>query len=452
MSRGGTRRGRTRRGRTAGRTTASAGALAVALAALSAAPVQADQHAPTGATTQEQASAPTGALGELHPLAPERLLDTRDGTGAAAAGAVPATSDVVLQVTGRGGVPASGVDSVVLNVTAVVAATDGWVAVRPGDATGWPTTSNLNVGAGETRAVAVTVKVGDDGTVRLFNGTLRPLHLVADVSGWYTDGTDGTAPGAFLHAVTPSDTVTPRVLDTRRPGSGGALAAWEPRRVQVAGLGGVPAEGATAVALNLTVDPRTGGGRSLPGHLTAWGDGPAPNASVLNHPQWEIRSNHVVVPLAEDGTIGLLSPVGAHVVVDVQGWYGDDPAGAGRVVAQEPRRLVDSREEGWYLWPGWVDEELGTADVAVAGEGGVPVGASAALLSVTAVDTYVRTWLTVYPAGSPRPDASAVNAGPGTVANLVATPLGDGGAVRVYNENGDIGLLVDVMAWVDAVD
>src|SRR4051794_34816927 len=64
------------------------------------------------------------------PLAPSRLLDTRSGIGAPK-GLVAAAGLVQLQVTGRGGVPASGVSAVVLNVTATQAAGAGFVTVYP---------------------------------------------------------------------------------------------------------------------------------------------------------------------------------------------------------------------------------------------------------------------------------------------------------------------------------
>ena len=49
-------------------------------------------------------------------LAPSRLLDSRSGVGAASAAVAPGGT-VHLQVTGQGGVPATAVSAVVLNVT-----------------------------------------------------------------------------------------------------------------------------------------------------------------------------------------------------------------------------------------------------------------------------------------------------------------------------------------------
>ncbi len=64
------------------------------------------------------AAAATGAAGTFVSLPPSRVLDTRTGNGAT--GPVTGYSTVSVQVTGRGGVPSSGVSAVVLNVTETV--------------------------------------------------------------------------------------------------------------------------------------------------------------------------------------------------------------------------------------------------------------------------------------------------------------------------------------------
>ena len=69
-------------------------------------------------------------------LSPSRLLDTRTGVGAPKA-AVAVGGTVHLQVTGRGGVPVSGVSAVVLNVTVSAPTRPGFVTVY-GDGTARP--------------------------------------------------------------------------------------------------------------------------------------------------------------------------------------------------------------------------------------------------------------------------------------------------------------------------
>jgi hypothetical protein len=62
------------------------------------------------------AAPPPVQAGGFTAVTPARILDTRSGLGAPAAKVGPA-SVLELQVNGRGGVPATGVSAVALNVT-----------------------------------------------------------------------------------------------------------------------------------------------------------------------------------------------------------------------------------------------------------------------------------------------------------------------------------------------
>ncbi|MDR1999703.1 MAG: hypothetical protein LBQ06_07170, partial [Frankiaceae bacterium] len=139
-------------------------------------------------------------------LAPARVLDTRVGVGAAR-GAVKAGGSLVLQVGGAGGVPASGVSAVVLNVTVTEPAGAGWVAAFA-DGQSYPGVSNLNFVAGQTVPNLVVAPVGANGKVDLRNGSGGSVQLVADVFGYFVAGA-ASAPGGF-HSLAPA-----RVLDTR---------------------------------------------------------------------------------------------------------------------------------------------------------------------------------------------------------------------------------------------
>ena len=63
----------------------------------------------------EDAQLAAGA--DVVPLTPDRILDTRAGTGVAQAGTVGPAASIDVVVLGRGGVPSSGVDAVVVNIT-----------------------------------------------------------------------------------------------------------------------------------------------------------------------------------------------------------------------------------------------------------------------------------------------------------------------------------------------
>ena len=85
---------------------------------------------------------------------------------------------------GQGGVPATGVKSVVLNVTVTEPTSPSWLTAWPAGQTR-PLASNLNYVAGQTVPNLVVVDVGTDGKVNLYNSA-GSTHVVADVAGWFT--------------------------------------------------------------------------------------------------------------------------------------------------------------------------------------------------------------------------------------------------------------------------
>ena len=77
-------------------------------------------------------SEPLAGASRFVALGPVRVLDTRQ------VGKVPAGGSIDVQITGTGGVPASGVSAVALNVTATRTSGPGFLQVFP---TGQATTS-----------------------------------------------------------------------------------------------------------------------------------------------------------------------------------------------------------------------------------------------------------------------------------------------------------------------
>lgn len=122
-----------------------------------------------GATTWQATASSGGDESTFVPVTPTRILDTRIDLGLTG----PFTSADPRTLTVTGQIPtADGTQTVVpthangiaLNVTAVAPAAAGFISVRPGDATGTPTTSSLNFEAGDTTPNAVTVSVPTSGT------------------------------------------------------------------------------------------------------------------------------------------------------------------------------------------------------------------------------------------------------------------------------------------------
>ena len=380
--------------------------------------------------------AATVAGDRYHPLTPARVLDTRIGVGAPV-GKLGAGTPMVLQVSGQGGVPATGVSAVALHVAVTEPSAPSWLAAWPAGGP-WPGVANLNFTAGQTVANLVVVKVGAGGAVDLLNSA-GATHVVADVAGWYGPGPTG----ARYFGLTPS-----RVLDTRtgtgapvgRVPAGGSLA------LQVTGHGGVPFTGVSAVVLNVTaVAPD-----SL-GWLVAWPGGEAmPLASSLNFATGQTVANLVVVKVGAGGVVNLYNGGGTlDVVADVQGYYGPDgaPGGAG-YVAVTPARVLDTRF-GIGAAPARL-APAATLALQAAGTGGVPsTGVSSVVLNVTAVGPDAPGWLLAWPAGDPFPLAANLNFTTGDVIpNLVTARAGTGGVIDLYNGSaGTVDVVADVAGW-----
>jgi len=128
------------------------------------------------------------ASSELTALVPARLMDTRPGFTTvdgsfAGKGALSAGASVDLTVLNRGGVPASGVGAVALNVTVAGATAAGYVTAWP-TGSGRPLASNLNFVPGQLVPNMVIARVGSGGKVSLFNSSGN-TQLVVDVVGWF---------------------------------------------------------------------------------------------------------------------------------------------------------------------------------------------------------------------------------------------------------------------------
>ncbi len=126
---------------------------------------------------------------------PVRILDTRTDVGLP--GPFVSAVSQKLQVTGAA-VP-SGATGVLLNVTVVSPSAAGFVAVRPGDATGAPSTSSLNFVAGDVVPNSVQVGIPTSGanagqidiTYDAFGQTGPTTDVLIDVVGYMVAGGAG---------------------------------------------------------------------------------------------------------------------------------------------------------------------------------------------------------------------------------------------------------------------
>ena len=241
-----------------------------------------------------------------------------------------------------------------------------------------------------------------------------------------------------------------RLADTRSGGAtvDGLFAAGDARPpdstlvLAVGGRGGVPAN-ASAVSLNVTAVSATGDG-----FLTVFPCGsPLPNASNLNFTTGATVANGVVAKLGTNGEVCIFVSAGTHLIVDVNGAF----PWTTTLISSNPARVIDTRPLGatadGLQQEGGLRVAGSSTAVPIAGRAGVPANASAVVLNVTVTGTQAPGFLTVYPCGGAVPTASNLNYGTGaTVANLVLTKLGAGGAVCIFNQSVTH-LIIDVTGF-----
>ena len=146
-----------------------------------------------------QASVSSGDRAIYVPISPVRVLDTRSDVGVATIqDATPALLTVtgnIATTDGQQNVVPTGASSVVINVTAINPTSDGFVSLRPGDATGAPSVSTLNVTVGGTFPNGATITLptsgGSAGQVQIwyeaYAATGGTTDLLIDVVGYYID-------------------------------------------------------------------------------------------------------------------------------------------------------------------------------------------------------------------------------------------------------------------------
>lgn len=366
---------------------------------------------------------PVGSLEHHVPLRPARVLDTRSAVGVSGRSRVE-DSTIEVSVLGEGGVPGTDVAAVALNITAVDARADrfgGFVTVYPcGER---PDTSNLNFVTGDTVANSVLAPVSTRGTICLY--VRGQAHLLADVSGYFPSSSG-------FRSLAPA-----RVVDTRQ-GIGADRVENDVVTVVLAGRGGLPDGDISAVALNLTVTGTTTGAHD--GFVSLFPCGAVPDVSNLNFSAGATVANAVVVPLASDGTLCASVFGGAHLIIDVFGYF---PAGAG-FTPVTPVRMVDTRQSTRV---GALDGTAGPLEVRIVDDvdlGDRIIVAAALNLTVVAGESNeFGGYVTVYPCGT-RPDSSNLNFVTGmTVANGVMAPVSRSGTICVHlYGRGDV--LVDL--------
>jgi hypothetical protein len=287
--------------------------------------------------------------------------------------------------------------------------------------------------------------------------------------------------GGEYHKLTPE-----RIFDSRTrdldvepygPKSTNPLGSSVAFDVPVVGLADLPAprdvdgdgydDNVLAVVVNIIViDP------TQSGYLRAFPAGAAEGeTSVVNFPAGTTVPNTAVIRPGIDGEISirLVSPLAvgaADVAIDISGWFSTrrhTERGA-RLIPISPIRVYDSELSLFgsaTLGAGSRTEVpiLGAADSEAPTVPVIPDDPNivGAVVNVTGVNnfggsrpTYIAALPEVVPPGA-KPSTSTVNLQVGQVkANLAIVPVGADGSIHLFNLNGEIRLVVDIMGYLVA--
>lgn len=219
--------------------------------------------------------APAGAT--LHNTAgPVRVLDTRSSGGP-----IPAGGTITVDTSRF--LAATGARAVTVNLTVVNPTATTYLTAWP-TGVARPTASSVNATRGTVTANQVTVALGADKDIRLYNFTGR-ANVVVDLVGYYD-----TSFGDAFYPVIPR-----RVLDTRTDG-GGALQGGYYYPVIVTEDPASPDADISAMVLNVT-----GTGGTATTYLTLFPSGsPVPVASTINLAAGQTAANLATTALGWD--------------------------------------------------------------------------------------------------------------------------------------------------------
>jgi RHS repeat-associated protein len=373
--------------------------------------------------------------GKLYqPLTPARIADTDTGSGKPYAGQpIGPGGTLNVQATGMGGVPSTGVSAVVVNVAQITDTSATYLTVFQTGITR-PATSNVNAVAGGADATnEVTVPVGTNGQISIYNqaGT---TNVIVDVLGYYSAG------GAGMNTITPT-----RIADTRtgsgQPYAGQPIPARGTLTVQVSGTAGIPTTATTAILEATVVTPTAGG------YLTAYPAGiTRPGISNLDYQVGVTLTKEIDADLgtSPSGAVTFYNSatVPVNLILDVAGYInsvGDS------LTPLTSARIADTRTGSGQNDAGKTMAANTALTIQAAGQGGVPANARSVVVNMTVPGNTTTGYLTAYPSGT-HPATTSVTYSPGAIAfNQVTVALSPTGSFTIWNAGGTADVVIDVM-------
>jgi len=249
--------------------------------------------------------APASGTLDFYPVAPCRVLDTRNADGDLGGPSLPAQQERDFPVLSSACQIPSSAQAYVMNITVVPVGGKplGYLTVWPaGQAQ--PLVSTLNNPTATIVANAALVPAGAGGAIAVYAS--QKTDLVADIDGYFATPAHG---GLSLYPVSPC-----RVLDTRL--ASGAFSGLLAPPVDVLDSPCEIPASAQGYVFNVTVVPS-----GALGYLTMWPDGDGqPLASTLNAVDGAVTSNMAVIG-NNDGKSDAYVSNSTQLIVDISAYF-----------------------------------------------------------------------------------------------------------------------------------
>jgi hypothetical protein len=378
----------------------------------------------------------TPAGGAAHALPPIRILDTRNGIGARKGIAVPANGRITLQVAGSGNLPASNIEAAILNMTIRTSSAGGYITLYASDQQA-SYVASLSFDANVITAGLTIVPVSASGQVTIVNHSARPINLLGDSNGYFSNRLNSLTLGGRYAGLAPF-----RLLDNTKNGMKAGTSVAIKMTGRSSGASKVPATGVASVMLSVTGYHQNGDG-----FLTAYPAGLAtiPDTSVLNWSKGITRSNRVIVAVGTNGTVifknSFRSTVG--LTIEIVGYFtsDDNPAGGTTYIP-----LVVAKR---LMTGNWTANKA--KYVTVSGLAGLPRTTAfqppqGVIANITAKALTAATTLSVFPNPGNPPAVDLVVGKGRTVSNTAIAKIA-GGRIIIYNKAGNTNVAIDVFGW-----
>jgi hypothetical protein len=209
------------------------------------------------------------------------------------------------------GVPA-GASAVAINITSSSSGMNGHITAYPCQVKR-PVVSNINPMPGLTRQNFAIVPISSTGKLCLYSRWSTAVKV--DLLGYYGPGGSGTF----------RPTQPTRVVDTRDRyrsamnlgTAGSAITPLTTKTLLLAGQRGIPSTAKAVTIIVTVVTPTTGGS------ITVWGGacGASPPVKTITFVSRHTIANTTQVALGTNRSVCIRSSAGAHLVIDITGWW-----------------------------------------------------------------------------------------------------------------------------------